>query len=169
MIRTLVMLLPLQLALAAAPALANEKPDAVLSAHAGVRAAYALPFGVFTGEGDPLYLYNIYLGTVPLWVDLEMAIHSKFRMGLFAQYAPGHVRGGCDSSCTASDLGVGLQVSYHFKPRKRMDPWVGLGIGYEWTNLDIPGFSMSYQGPALHLQAGGDYGIAGPMRIGPLG
>jgi len=169
MTRKLLMLLPLLITFVSAPAVAKQEAEEWTFFHVGARAAYALPFGPFTGEADSPYLHDLYLGTVPLWVDLELSTRDlKLRMGAFLQYAPGHLRGECDGPCGANDLSTGIQVSYHFAPHKRLDPWVGMGLGYEWTNLHALRTAVSYRGPALQLQAGGDYGVVGPVRVGPF-
>lgn len=166
MTRKLLMLLLLA-SVMSAPARAEQKTPRTWTPHLGMRTAYALPFGVFTGWEDSLYLYNIYLGTVPLWVDAELPLTRNLRVGAFAQYAMGHLREGCDT-CEGSDLGAGLQVSYHFNPQGPTDGWAGLGVGYEWTHLSFSEAVMHYRGPALHLQGGGDYHLGGMLWAGPF-
>jgi hypothetical protein len=30
-----------------------------------------------------------------------------------------------------------MQAHYHFMAREKLDPWIGLGFGYEWLNIFI--------------------------------
>jgi hypothetical protein len=79
--------------------------------------------------------------------------------------------------CSAHDIRVGLQGQYRFMPKESVNPWVGLGIGYEWLggsisantplgsvegSFDVHGFEF------LNLQGGADFKVADGVGIGPF-
>jgi len=72
-----------------------------------------------------------------------------------------------------SDLMFGVDVQYHFLPAARLDPYLGLGIGYEILNFSLSqngaNGSMSLDGGQfLNLQVGADYKAIPNLGIGPF-
>jgi len=54
-----------------------------------------------------------------------------------------------------------------------VDPWVGLGVGYEWLNLSIGGTGGAITGSArgfewVNLQLGIDFSLGQNFRLGPF-
>jgi hypothetical protein len=112
---------------------------------AGLRVGYALPVGDLSGEqtlGDWVH------GQAPLIVDLGARIADRWFVGGYAEYALGVVgerpandceglgsRLGSDPSCRSHGVRLGLQAHFHFRPRALVDPWIGLGSGYEWLSF----------------------------------
>jgi hypothetical protein len=69
----------------------------------------------------------------------------------------------------------GVQFHYHFLPDQTIDPWAGIGAGYEiLTNSasdssGIESASVSYSGfQFVNFQVGGDYKGAPNAGIGPF-
>jgi hypothetical protein len=76
------------------------------------------------------------------------------------------------SSKTASDVRVGFEVLWHFAPGSAVDPWAGLGIGYEWLNFSAPvgttTVSVGVRGfEFVNAQAGLDFRLGQLFRVGP--
>ena len=76
-------------------------------------------------------------------------------------------------SCSASDLRLGLNVNYHFAISPSFDPWVGLGVGYEWLMLSASGGGVSADATAsgfefANVQVGGDIPINSSFVVGPF-
>jgi hypothetical protein len=76
---------------------------------------------------------------------------------------------------------LGLEAQYHFLPDRSVDPWLGLGAGYEYLSQNLTfvsddpqdsfetTFHGTYRGPEfVNLQAGLDLKPADALAIGPF-
>jgi outer membrane protein W len=136
----------------------------------GFRTGYAMPFG--KGSSDEIRdLREGVSGTIPIWLDLGYRLTPHFSVGAFGEYAPGFAGAWWDSfcengnvNCSVHDIRVGAQMHYHFLPFQTLDPWLGVGAGYEWlvfstssgdkeASLTAPGIEF------VHAQAGIDFPI----------
>jgi hypothetical protein len=111
----------------------------------------------------------------PLVLDVGYRINEHFFVGVVGQYAIGTIPSGqCDSSqsCSESNGRVGAELQVHPLGRSgRVDPWFGLGFGYEWQ---LYGVSSSGQSGTLALSGfdflNVDVGIdfpVGKVHLGP--
>src|SRR5205807_1252970 len=94
-----------------------------------VRGGFVLPLGGITQDNS----YGDYFtGFVPLRAEVGYRIDRNWMLGGFFQYAFGLPKN-CPQgiSCAGNVLAAGLQAHYHFVVREDIDPWVGLGFGYE--------------------------------------
>jgi len=160
-------------ALAQAEPPPTERPGLDL----GLRVGYAFPFGDSTATpGDQLS--SIFSGAVPLIVEAGYRINSAVTVGALFQYGIAQVKdaNGCGTmgvSCSGSIIRLGIEGLYHFQIGSPFVPWVGLGTGYEWMNVDLSGGNGSASVGAhgfefINLQAGGDYHLAPQLSIGPF-
>jgi hypothetical protein len=107
----------------------------------GARVAYAFGSGdVYSG----LSVSQGSNGALPLIVDAGIRILPELYVGLYGQWAHVFARENAIScpagySCTVNDWRFGVEVDYHFKPRLRWDPYVGLGGGYEILHTSVSG------------------------------
>ncbi|MCL2450019.1 MAG: hypothetical protein FWD17_13815 [Polyangiaceae bacterium] len=105
----------------------------------GVRVGYGLGSGsVYRG----LPLHTASDGAVPIIVDLGWRFIPELYAGLYGQFGPVVTRNNpasCpgDASCSSQDWRFGIEVDYHFLPRTRLDPYVGLGSGYEILHTHV--------------------------------
>jgi len=148
---------------------------------AGLRVGYAVPLGhLVGGDDDDAALDRAIEGAIPIWVDLGYRVMPELFVGLYGQYGfgfPGDTFGNrCDAnpdaSCWASMLRLGLEVHYHPVPRSVANPWVGLGLGYEWLTIGIEQsddeLSLTVHGfELLNLQAGLDFKVTDNFYLGP--
>jgi hypothetical protein len=142
----------------------------------GLRAGFALPLGSLAGDSGSLS--DGFSGMVPLQLDLGYRVNRSWFAGAYLQYGFAFVKdAGCGSgtSCSASDLRFGLEAQYHVLPLAQLDPWVGLGIGYEVLHLSVTdtgsgvGGSVSYRGLEFaNLSLGGDYKLSPTLSVGPV-
>ena len=151
----------------------------------GLRLGYALPMGA-TAENDDGSSNNMsdaVAGHFPIWLDVGYMVSRDFLLGFYGHYAFGGVAGPlkaeCDAassagvSCSASDVRFGVQFQYHPTHEGKIDPWLGVGVGYEWLTLDISGAgidgSTTVKGFELfNLQTGVDFKAAPNLGIGPF-
>ena len=157
----------LGICLAIAPAGADELRT---SFEAGVRVGLAFPVGDIAQDSA---LVDSIAWSVPLQIDAGARIGPAFVGGYFS-YAFGKAGNKLDnlSSKSASDVRVGFEVLWHFAPGATVDPWAGLGIGYEWLNFSAPvgtsTVSVSVRGfEFVNAQAGLDFTLGSLFRIGP--
>jgi len=144
----------LALSLVAAPARSEEQ----LPVHfeAGVRAGLALPIGNAAGASGSnpagTSLADLVAWTVPLQLDVGARIGPVF-VGGRASYAFGKTGSSFEgaSARSASDVRAGFEVLWHFAADQNVDPWVGIGVGYEWLNLSVSGTNGSVIYATLRL------------------
>jgi hypothetical protein len=154
----------------------------------GLRSGYAVPLGNVQGSitilGQTLTypLTDYSNGLIPIWADIGYRFSPNWYLGAFYQYGIGLLpskltgTGGICSagvSCTEWSMRFGLNVHYHFMPGEKLDPWVGLGAGYEISNLNgsqgavsgsvqVRGFEFG------NAQFGLDFALSSSFAIGPF-
>lgn len=154
----------------------------------GLRTGYAIPGG---DAREAAALGDTLSGTIPIWIDAGYRFHPNAMIGAFFQYGIGLVNTsgtgqafpladgktcGSATNCSASDMTFGVQFHYHLLPDQTIDPWGGVGFGYEILVLDDPGTANatgvggeSYGGfQFVNLQIGADYKLTLKLGIGPF-
>jgi hypothetical protein len=176
-----------------ATALASAAEASPTGIEIGVRTGYSLPLGQVTGGGNPITLNGTtyqsqpldlskdYTGLVPIWFDLGYRVSPQLYAGAYFQYgiaflpsdAAGGVCGQSGVSCSGSDIMAGVNLHYHVLPGEMVDPWLGIGVGYEWANFNISesGQSVSVQivgWQFANFQAGADFKVEPNFGLGPF-
>jgi hypothetical protein len=146
----------------------------------GIRAEYAFPLG--TATQTPLS--DVVAGAFQLGGEIGYQLFPRFSVLLYFSYGFANVAGGASTTCSdptlqcsADVIRFGAAANYHFRSRslsKRLvDPWVGLGVGYEVLNessADDTGAtqeSVSLNGFELSSVLGAELRPAGNFGIGP--
>jgi hypothetical protein len=143
----------------------------------GLRSGYALPFGK-PYDADVTIRSDLN-GIVPIWIDAGYRFNPSIYVGAYGMYGFGLVNKtdtnhcGDDVSCSAYDIRVGVDAQYHVLPKGSVDPWVGLGFGYEWFRYKASGrgvdFSQLLRGfDLLDLQIGADFELDQSVKLGPF-
>jgi hypothetical protein len=142
----------------------------------GFRAGAALPLG---DADNASKLKDVLTVNLPLWFDAGYRISPRVYVGAYFQYGVLSVGDKVSTACSvtggdcfAYDLQTGIMAAFHILPDKKFDPWVGLGIGYEWasirgvgpgdTNEKLSGLQF------VNLQLGGDYKATPTFGFGPF-
>jgi hypothetical protein len=159
----------------AAPAHADTKLEL------GLRTGYGIPFGNLAGGGAGK-VNDLIAGQIPLWLDVGARFSDHYYLGLYYSYGFG-INGsafsddckaaGSDVSCSTSDMRLGIQYAYHLKPPGELDPWLGIGVGYEWLKASesVGGISASTTAHGwefVNLQLGLDVPVADHFTVGPF-
>jgi outer membrane protein W len=139
----------------------------------GLRAGYGIPLGQAL---DGMALDNAYSNQIPLWLDAGYRFTPKIVAGLYAEYGFLSIADGtCGASadCSGHDIHLGIEGQYRFLPSAQFDPWVGLGLGYEWatTSLKAGGADLTYTLRGfefLNLQGGTDFKVTDQLGVGPF-
>lgn len=162
--------------LAAAPASAEELQTRF---EAGVRAGMGVPIGnavgARQGASGGTSLADLVSWKAPLQLDLGARIGPVF-VGGYVAYAFGKTGGAFDSANAHSvnDVRFGFEVLWHFAQDRKVDPWVGIGVGYEWLNLSVTGTTGTTAHATLrgfewvNAQAGVDFVLGRNFRLGPF-
>jgi hypothetical protein len=138
----------------------------------GLRSGYAIPIGTaFTTSGA---MNETMVGYVPLRLDIGYRIADHFYVGGNAQLAA-ILSTACPSgaTCSGTDTRIGVMAAFHLRPKRIVDPWIGLGMGFEWlsTSRTVDGMTVDINARGLELvdvELGMDVRPAGVFRIGPV-
>jgi outer membrane protein W len=161
--------------------------------HLGLRLGYGIPLGNSTGGGtetvggitvqtEDQKLSDDISGMIPIWLDLGYFVTPNIMIGLYGHYGIALIadgdpaRGtGCPegADCSGSVIRFGLQGQYHLSRGQSLDPWFGLGVGYEILSakqsaqgqeqsFSLKGFEF------VNLQAGADFKVANNVAVGPF-
>jgi opacity protein-like surface antigen len=159
----------------------------------GLRVAYAIPFGT---QGTAIAhridtkLSDEIKGMIPIEIDAGYRITPRFYVGLSFQYGfafvntstnpecagdPRFSPTGQSLSCSSRDLRFGANAQVHLAPGHSFDPWLGLGVGYEWLSFDVSGPLINATVDAAasglefaNFQLGGDIAVARNVAVGPF-
>ncbi|HET6437388.1 MAG TPA: hypothetical protein VFG59_04965 [Anaeromyxobacter sp.] len=136
------------------------------------------PGGRISDEGDG-ELGDVVHHQFPLGLGLSYRFNPFFRAGPFFEAAPlSMADGACapGDPCGGNDFRFGLDAQVHFAPYRHADPWLGLGIGYEWLNFDATGcldsgcFAERFHYSGLlfpKLSFGVDFALSPMATLGP--
>jgi hypothetical protein len=173
-----------------APAAAADAGASWMAFEFGLRMAFGLPFGSATGgTGNDLnhFISNMF---VPLWLDAGFRFASHWYAGAYFAFGlpslSNQFAGGqCSQTgfgCSSNDTRLGVNVHYHVLPDGFVDPWFGLGFGYEWfSDTETANAAHSGTGTAVtasggvagweyvNLQGGADFHLLnGALGVGPF-
>ncbi len=99
------------------------------------------PTGDISDEGDGR-LGDVVTMSVPIGFGVGYRFNPLFHGELFFEGAPlGIHDAACapGDPCNGSDFRLGVDAQLHLAPYQRADPWLALGVGYEWLRFDATG------------------------------
>ena len=140
-----------------------------------VKAAYALPVGNIwsgTSQFNPqLAMSSAWSGAMPIELAARYRFTPNVSLGVYFQWGPAFVTSNAFDNISGnwgSTMRTGLELVYGFTPDSAMNPWVGLGTGWEWANYSGTGAAVTLNGwEYLNLQLGLDFNAAKAFAIGP--
>jgi hypothetical protein len=156
---------------------------------AGLRLGVGVPLGKagenpLTGAGRDVS--DLTPWRAPVWVDIGYALSGALTISGYAQVGVGGIGDDCidDDDCDWSDIRVGAEAEWRFAPGAPVNPWLGVGLGWEWlsfrqlVSFQVPDgmggmmtatgrVSETFGGPELMLQGGIDFQVEDALRIGP--
>ena len=132
----------------------------------GVRAAWALPSGGITSDEA---LSTSVSWQLPVWLEAGYWINRNLYAGAYYQYAFGFNNCLAGGTCTSHGMRFGIEALYNFAPTASLQPWAGLGFGYETLSRSRSGDDTTARGfELLTVQAGIDYALSKGFTIGPF-
>jgi PEGA domain len=158
---------------AATPASSGERGPNDTRFEASVRVGFGLPLGSLSEGAGSLSDYSSF--TIPVMADVGVRLLGHVFLGAYFQYgfAGSTDAGTCGAgfSCSPSTLRFGGEVHWHPLGNVSIDPWVGLGSGYERVSIGVTGASSGTFDVSgwefVNLQAGLDFAIGSVVKIGP--
>ena len=150
----------------------------------GVRTGYAFSAGHIGAppNGNDADLGDFISAQVPLWLDVGYRLNSNLYLGAYFQYGFGVVNDDRQSTCrnanvdcSASDIRLGVMGRYALGALGQATPWLGLGLGYEWTRFSLhesvlgtntDGTSSGFE--IANLQFGLDFPLSSRVVIAPF-
>jgi outer membrane protein W len=146
----------------------------------GIRSGAIFPSGGIKpyneGGGDAPLADRVSSGAL-IQGDLGYRFRPEIYVGLYASYSfPSYKFCQPGEDCSARMIRAGGNVQYHFVSDIPVDPWIGIGFGYEWLTLrststsrgvldqiedNLDGFEL------VNFQAGIDFAISSEFRLGP--
>jgi hypothetical protein len=133
----------------------------------GLRVGYSRPMG---GIAQDAPLSDIVSSRFPLWFDVGFRIGPHWYVGAFLQYGFVSMPSSYCGKCSAHDIAGGAGAMVHLTPHALIDPWLGIGAGYEsvsgtehtfGNNFSFSGFQL------FNLQGGVDYTLE-HLALGPF-
>src|SRR5262249_41650160 len=114
-------------------------------------------------------------GQIPIWIDVGYRVTPNLILAAYGQLGFGLLKEDCPSgaSCSVKDWRFGVGARYHVQPAEKIDPWLGIGAGYEVLSIDARmgsnAFSVSGKGWELaNLQGGVDFQVSRDAYLGPF-
>ena len=132
----------------------------------GIRGAWAVPVGGLTADQN---LGDSISGQLPIWVEAGYWFNRNLYIGAYYQYAFGFNNCLAGSSCTSHGMRFGLEAIYNLAPTATLQPWAGVGFGYELLSQTRSGDDTTARGFELaNLQLGLDFAASKSLSIGPF-
>lgn len=169
----------------------SSSSDRVGASQTGFETGLRLGAGVPVGKGgrglDGIErdLNDLATWRAPLWLDVGYRFSQVTTVGAYAQVGVGGNGDACAGECDWADLRIGAQGQWRFAPGSSVNPWLGVGLGYEWLSFRTlvrvpvpdPGpddpdaipvrTAELLGGPELLLQGGLDFRVEDSFSVGP--
>jgi hypothetical protein len=171
----------------------TDDADSSGSVHVGVRTGYGIAFGKIQGASTrtvgsmtvtarDVDVNDFYVGMIPIWIDVGIFATQDLMLGLYGHYGVGLIADperprdpGCPPStdCSGSVVRVGIHGQYHLSRGQALDPWFGVGFGYERASVTLNSaggeVTATMSGVEfVNFQAGVDFEVAPRVAIGPF-
>jgi hypothetical protein len=143
----------------------------------GARIGYGIPFGDI--DADRGTLAGWVSGAVPVTIEAGYRFNRRLSIGPYFQFAFAQVRNntntgcGANSDCSGWIVRAGMQGIYNLDVSSVISPWIGLGVGYEYTTYSGSVGSVGFSGTAngwefVNVQLGGQVSLGQDISLGPF-
>lgn len=138
-----------------------------LSRHISASLSLAAGFSLGRLAEDLWYRDRVGAG-LQVGADLGYGVSRQVVIGVAGSWLSAPGAGGCND-CSLSSVIVNPMVRYHLVQGLRLDPWVSIGVGYRFSNLEVDSVSSSFRGfEWLKLGVGGDWYALRSVGLGPF-
>jgi hypothetical protein len=153
-------------------------PEARAQFALDAKVAYAIPTGsVWAGSPwNPRWpMTKVWTGAIPVEVAGRYRFSPNLSAGVYFQWGPAFVTATGFDQIAGSfgwDMRIGAEIVYAFTPGRSMNPWFGLGTGWEWTQYAGTkagsAASVTMNGwEYLNVQTGLDFALSKGVGLGP--
>ena len=152
----------------------DEAPAASKGFQVGVRAGLGVPFAKATENAK---MSDTFSPQFRVGADIGVKLTSEWFLGGYVGLGLGGTAGGTSQACDAANVScgvatfqLGVEGQYHFLPNQKINPWIGYGIGWEFSDLSRgSSASSTFSGPDfMHLMGGADFRISRTVAMGPF-
>jgi len=144
----------------------------------GARIGYAKPDGEIKLSTGTVDQSDFITSQVPVQLDLDYRLPAGFTVGVYGSYGFGQPDKSSSSIAQCDQSGITCQSAITYRvgaqatwtmPFPVVKPWLGAGIGYEWSKITREGAAnVGAKGPEkLNLQLGLDVELLS-LRVGPF-
>ncbi|MCP3162421.1 outer membrane beta-barrel protein [Myxococcus qinghaiensis] len=156
----------------------------------GLSLGYGAPYGELGSTTEDAEetgkVSDLVTGVIPIQLEAGYFFNPNVYLGATFQYGIASLntdesdcedQGGVSVTCSASQLRLGVNLAYHFNVTPKIDPWVSVGVGYEFLNTSVKGeqdgesitAKASVKGfEFIAAQVGLDYRISPKFSVGPF-
>ncbi|HEY8080054.1 MAG TPA: hypothetical protein VIF62_38250 [Labilithrix sp.] len=142
----------------------------------GLGVGGALPFGKADGGASGVDLADEFGAAVPVQFDVAYRSAGGVSIGARLGIAAASVASkACPATltCDAYIVHTGIEAKWHFAPTEIVEPWIGLGVGWEWAHESTTaigtGASNTLSGFELaNLMCGAELRLADAWAVGPF-
>lgn len=154
----------------------------------GVRVGFAFPLlNAYRDAKDEsaVRLGNELHGALPIALELGYRVLEPLYVGVLGSFGPAFPRSAGDgycspsaTSCTGDHLRVAVQARFHPLRGRTIDPWVGLGFGYERLSLREEGITANGDQGSVEMalsgveffdvSVGANYSVLRDLAVGPF-
>ena len=126
-------------------AVESTLPAAARGFQAALRSGVQLPWGE-ASDADGDELSSRYGWQIPILIDVGLKLSKPWFVGAYGGVGYGSIGSGnvaeeaCAApgvTCSTLSYQVGAELQYHLAPSDRLNPWLGLGGGYEWFRQEL--------------------------------
>lgn len=162
----------------------SDAPEARTGFQLALRAGVALPIGSAAGASGTQTDRSMgsFVSTqVPFTLDIGWKVIPHLFLGIYGGFAAGgggytYNCGDTQIHCVSVSLRAGLQAQVNILPARKVNPWVGYGIGFDSTAVGVSREGTSdtdsygFGGwDFAQLMAGIDFRLTKVFGIGPYG
>jgi hypothetical protein len=153
------------------PLAPGESPPPRRGLQLGLRLGPAIPVGkIRSGAGFGMSSLYDWEGQLGLDIGLKPWDAVYLGAGVVAGIgSAGSDFCGAISPCRARSVRLAPVAIYSFAPGGRVNPWIGVGVGWEWSSVSAGATTISTSGPELaRVLAGVDFRLSRGFGIGPV-
>jgi hypothetical protein len=153
-----------------------QKPEERTAFELGARAGVSFPFGQASAGKN---LSDLVGPAFPFTFEAGVRLFGRYELAAVGQYAIGTVNStsssGCytgSNACTSSIGQIGVEFLYHPLGLARIDPFIGVGLGYEWlvvrATVQKKNYDLALGGWNWAVVQGGvEFPVGKLFRVGP--
>ena len=137
------------------------------------RFGYAIPGGTAydAADGSSVSQSDVYSGAVLGELDLGWRFSPNWGLNFYLGLGAAQLSSNSGGSGSHAEVQAGIEGEFHVLPFGMVDPWFGLGVGYEAVGFKDslnPDITYAIGGAAFRAEFGADFRLGSHFVVGPL-